>query len=440
MAIHISDSLDGLLKKGLSGHRLTATQEGLLVITEYIPPEFSQQIGKAILEVYGSGIYDAPVDQLGISHCLEHMLVERSAGDTTGEEFITFSDRNGAALNAQVFMRRAKYWASAPNRTLLVTLSSFLEQFFNASILETEVIVEKGSMRDEVRRIGSTPDEFCKLLANGLLFDTDPFSFTETGTEAGIDNITYKSLMEFRKTHYIPQHMTLLVSGSVRYNGGDSASNADRFHADVLDRVSRYVNLVPGNSISRVISPTFEPVSLLTESIHHDEHLDIPDSFYVRVRQNGEFRDDSREGLAIELFTRILDRRMFNTLRMRLGLTYDASCDYLISPEGLVVSKTSFHHSARDKVLSVISAIEKDLIRAEVPVREFEVQLSRLINEHRRDYRDGTSIFLRNRDMRFGRSTYEDLRQSLKELTPVDTHRAAKYILGKPYSGAVIGK
>ena len=86
-----SKSLDGLLKQGLEGHRLSVTREGFLVITEYIPHQFSQKVGRALLEVYGGGSYDAPLDQLGISHCLEHMLVERSAGGTTGEEFIRFA-------------------------------------------------------------------------------------------------------------------------------------------------------------------------------------------------------------------------------------------------------------------------------------------------------------------------------------------------------------
>lgn len=438
--IRTKNSLEDLLTKGLKGHRLTITKEGFVVITDYVPPEFSQREGTAVLYVYGSGFYDVPKDQLGIAHCLEHMLIERSAGDHTGEDFIRFSDESGSIFNAEVLMRSTKYWVNALNYNLLDGLTALLEQFFEANLLEEEVAVEKGSMKDEVRRIGSIPQDFCRLLAKGILFDVNPFTFTETGTENGIDNITHKRLLEFRRFHNIPQNMTLFVTGSSNYDGDNFAQKADRFHRDVLDRVAKYVDLTPGDSISTIGASTIQPTTKLTQPKPRYDHWDIPDSFYAKVIQNGDFNRYRKAILAVELLTRILDRRMSNSIRVRFGLTYAAGCDYIPSPEGVVISTVSFHDSTREAVINKVHELERDILTMGLPTREFEVQLNRLIHDYRREYREGTSLLRRARDMRFHQQPYEQLMTTLQTLTSDDIKTAANYILSKPYAEVTIGR
>lgn len=434
------ETLGNLLTNGLETHRVTIAKNGFVVITEYVPPEFVRRDGRAELHVYGAGMYDVSMEQLGVPHGLEHMLEERSAGRQTGEYYIRLSDRKGPIHNAEVHMRHTEYWAKAPNHALLDGLSSLLKQFFEARLLEEEIQIEKGSMKDEVRIIASTPEKFSKLLARGILFDVDPFTFTETGTENDIDRITREDLIMFRKLRYTPENMTLFVTGSVQYGSGTWAERADRFHSDVLERVSKYVDIISGGSIATVGPPVTQPIARLTNFGLREEHLDIPDSFYAKVVQNGDFRGDSQEGLAIELLTRVLDRRMFNTIRLNHGQTYGAECDYEVSPEGLLVSTVSFHPSAKKQVIDTVHGIEQEISRVGVSQEEFRVQSSRLINDYKREYREGTSLLRRSRDVRFAHSSFEHIMATLKTLTPLDVQRAAQYISSKPHAEVLLGQ
>jgi len=433
------ESLGNLLTKGLEIHRVTIAKNGFVVITEYVPPEFTRRDGRAELHIYGAGMYDIPMEHLGVPHGLEHMLEERSAGKQTGEYFIKLSDRKGPIHNAEVHMRHTEYWAKAPNSALLDGLSSLLKQFSEARLLWEEIEIEKGAMKDEVRIIASTPEKFSRLLAKGLLFNVDPFTFTETGTEDDIDKITREDLIEFRKQRYTPENMTLFVTGSVQYESGTYAERADRFHNDVLERVAKYIDLTPGGSIAIVGPPVIQPVARLVNLVR-EERLDIPDSFYAKVAQNGDFRGDSREGLAIELLTRVLDRRMSNTIRLNHGQTYGAECDYEVSPEGLVVSTVSFHPSAKSEVVNSIHGIEQEICRVGISQEEFRVQQSRLANDYRREYRDGTSLLRRNRDIRFAQSSFEHITATLRTLTPSDVQRAAQYISSKSHAEVILGQ
>ena len=200
-------------------------------MTEYLALEMHYlESARATIYVWNSGFLNEP---FSVPHALEHMLIERTTPSMRGEDFLLLADRRGSKNNAEVYSMFSKYYSISPPDSVLSTLPSLLDMVTNALLDSAEFDIEKGTIRDEIRRTESDPELFIPLLAKGLLFAVNPFLLCEQGPIEYVNRISVDDIARFRNEFYTPSNMTLFVYGSPQY-AGSFDERASRFHSETV--------------------------------------------------------------------------------------------------------------------------------------------------------------------------------------------------------------
>ncbi len=199
------------VKPGMKDILETTLPNGLHVILKenHSAPVVAMQVW------VGVGSNDEKPDQAGMAHVLEHMLFKGTQKRGVGE-IARDVEGAGGDINA---------WTSFEETVFhIVMAKDFAEQgldilsdaVFHAALDETELTAELEVIVEEIKRGEDNPAQKLSEDLFGMSFDQFPYKNPIIGSKESVRSFTRDGVMAFYKGWYIPQNMTVVLSGAFK--------------------------------------------------------------------------------------------------------------------------------------------------------------------------------------------------------------------------------
>jgi len=151
----------------------------------------------------------------GISHFLEHMIfkgTEKRLVGQIGKEVKAL----GGYVNASTGLDRTVYLINIPKENFDQGLDVLSDMLMNARIDAKEAEKEKKVVLNEIRLHNDNPLRKLSSLIFKNVYVRHPYQHPVIGYEELFKSISQENLMDYYKTHYIPNNMIFAVAGNIK--------------------------------------------------------------------------------------------------------------------------------------------------------------------------------------------------------------------------------
>jgi predicted Zn-dependent peptidase len=195
--------------------------------------------------VFKVGALDEREDELGYAHLLEHCMASlpSDAHPLPLQNAETFS-RRGFRSNASTGEHLTHYWVEGLSEFTLFLLDWTFEHLLSPWMDETIFESSKQAVGHELHEVLDAPwlelsEEMRRFLFQGL-----PLQASKRRELQSVDSATLAQLQAFRDTHYLPQNLTVVITGQV----GPRMVERFRLGMSHVDQTAGYVapQPVPG--------------------------------------------------------------------------------------------------------------------------------------------------------------------------------------------------
>ncbi len=204
--------------------------------------------------IYHIGTADDPLDQVGLSHFLEHMMF-KGTKEIPGDEFNKQILKNGGHTNAFTEFDYTFYHTTISSKHLGTTIKSEADRMRNLQFTEKEVdserqvVLEERLMRLDNNPLGVASERFLRAMHPYHPYGVHPIGFPHH-----INNYTFKSLREHYDLYYRPNNATLIIAGKVTLD-------------EALPFIKEHFDNIKSNPIPLRNRPQNPPRDGLTETI-----------------------------------------------------------------------------------------------------------------------------------------------------------------------------
>ncbi|MBL8014431.1 MAG: insulinase family protein, partial [Candidatus Omnitrophica bacterium] len=150
----------------------------------------------------------------GISHFVEHMLFKGTKKRAVGV-IPTEVKAIGGKINASTGFDYTIYTLDVPNEAFSQGLDIVSDMIMNSTFDPAETAKERDVIFGEMRMINDRPERKLGDLLFQNAYLTHPYHHPTIGYIPLFGSITQDQLVDYYKTHYIPNNMILVVAGKV---------------------------------------------------------------------------------------------------------------------------------------------------------------------------------------------------------------------------------
>ncbi|HEX7041872.1 MAG TPA: pitrilysin family protein [Patescibacteria group bacterium] len=400
---------------------------GLRVITVPMP---SFESATVMVMVGAGSRYETKLNN-GISHFLEHMAFKGTEKRPTAMDISALIDGIGGEFNAFTSKEYTGYYVKAQSNHLEMLLD-LLSDMLNHSVFdEGEIEKEKGVIIEEINMYEDTPMRNLGDVYEQVLYGDTPMGWDTAGTKEVISNTSRNDFIEYMKSLYSADNMTVIVAGGI--DGGKVEGLIEKYFGEM----PKFPTLKALPVEDGQEKPRFFVKKKVTEQVHL--------ALGVRTVPLGHPDED-----ALEVLSTILgggmSSRLFHEVREKRGLAYYVrmSSDNYTDCGTLVATAGVDPKRAKDAVEVILSELE----RVKQPGNVTEEELKRAkeyINGHFvMDLEDSRSvaIYVAHQEILENHLyTPSENIEKINKVTLSDVERVAqKYLIETTLNFAVIGK
>ncbi len=199
----------------------TRLPNGVQVLTERIPGVRSAAIGVWVRQ----GSAHEPVDLMGASHLLEH-LVFKGTENRTARQIALALESLGGSLDAFTSREHTSFQARVLDEHLPLALDVLADLVLSPLLRDEDLELEREVVLEEIATVLDTPDDLVFDLHGSRLWGTHPYGNNILGTRETVSSIPGDVLRDLHRTRYTGQNLVLAAAGQVQ-------------HAEVVDQVER---------------------------------------------------------------------------------------------------------------------------------------------------------------------------------------------------------
>jgi len=332
-------------------YRKTTLNNGIRVVTEYIPHVNSVSLGIWVK----TGSRDEREEEGGIAHFIEHMLF-KGTENRTALEIAKEIDGVGGVLNAYTSREYTNFYAKVLEKDFDLAIDLLADIFLHSLFSPQEIERERGVIFQEINMVEDTPDELIQDLFNQHYFLGHPLGKPILGSYQSISPLTQTDLTEFFRTYYLcPSRIIVSVAGKLD-------------HDAVVEKVDATLGRIRASQEQRVVNtPDPQP------SIHvFPKNLE---QVHLCMGTKGVFQTDPCRFTGYLLNVLLggsMSSRLFQQVREKHGLAY-AIFSYLSSyvDTGLL---SIYVGTTQDKLSQVMDLILAELrLLKDKPLDELEL-------------------------------------------------------------------
>src|SRR4029077_3120840 len=150
----------------------------------------------------------------GLSHILEHMLFKGTRDRKAGDIARQVQDRGGY-INAYTSFDRTVYWIDVPSDGVSEAIAILADAMMNSTLPEDEYVKEQEVIRREFAMGFDDPGRQSSELMLRTVFSESPFRHPIIGYLDVYNKLKRDDVMEYYKSRYVPNNLTLVVAGDV---------------------------------------------------------------------------------------------------------------------------------------------------------------------------------------------------------------------------------
>lgn len=260
----------------------------------------------------GAGSKHDPEDASGLAHFFEHMLFQGTETREAGEMIDTIEGLGGS-WNAATSLDTTFYFINLPSQHWEKAMELQADAALAANFPEEPMEIERDVIIEEIRTRASSPSSILLDSTLQTAFEGTPYARPILGTEEHVRQIDRDDMFEFKAEYYVPNNMTLVVSGDV-----------DR--EEILAKAERLYGGEEPRRVTPVDPGELEPVDEI-ETVETELDVDTP---RIAVGISGTALDHG-QGAALEMAALILGTGQTSRLYQDLvetGLARDVSASF----------------------------------------------------------------------------------------------------------------
>ena len=294
---------------------LTRLQNGAQIVSARSDDAESVSTGIFI----GVGGRHEPAPLSGVCHFIEHMLFKGTARRKAVDISRAIEGRGGY-LNAYTAESSTCYYARLPHEFLAEGFDVLSDMYCSPTLSEADMEKERGVILEELRMYRDQPQQVVQEKFSEALWVNHPLGRTLTGTETTLQNITQKSLADFKAGAYLPRNTIFAFSGR----------NID--HAACVKLVDNVIGKRPAGKMSapRNVTDSIRqnPLVITRKPALEQVHLVLGHRIFGR-------RDPRRHALRLlnVILGENMSSRLFQVVREKHGCAYAISSGFQLHEE-----------------------------------------------------------------------------------------------------------
>ncbi|MBI2796134.1 MAG: insulinase family protein [Gemmatimonadetes bacterium] len=288
------------------GLRKTTLDNGLTVLSEFIPGVRSVAVGAW---VRSASVHEAAA-QVGVSHCLEH-LVFKGTRHMGPREIALSIEQLGGSLDAYTSRDHTAFQARMLDEHLDDATRVIGELIFQPALRESDLKLEKKVILEEIGSVEDAPDDLVFELHNAALWGNSAFGWPILGTRETVGALRIADLRALHERAYRPALIVVAAAGSVE-------------HEQLLDSLERggWHAAPAGGTLPAL--PALPPEVPGVQQVHGRDGSQVHLVLGSRAIANADPRRHAF-GLVSMLLGDGMSSRLFQRVREDLGLAYSVS-------------------------------------------------------------------------------------------------------------------
>jgi len=303
-----------------------------------------------------------PANLSGVSHFIEHMLF-KGTPKRKAVEISRAIEGRGGYLNAYTSESSTCYYARLPHECLAIGFDVLADMYMNATLSAADMEKERLVILEELRMYRDQPQQVVAEKFTEALWQHHALGRPLAGSEETLQNLTQKSLADFKAAAYLPANTLFAFTGR----------NVN--HADCVRRVTEVIGKVPAGKppATRRVTDAVRQVPLVVtrRPALEQVHLILGHRVFGR-------HDPRRHALRMlnVILGENMSSRLFQVVRERHGFAYAIHSGYQLHDE-----TGAFSISAgldRNRSLKALGLIQRELQKMrDTPVTAAELRRTR---------------------------------------------------------------
>jgi predicted Zn-dependent peptidase len=281
----------------------TKAPNGLVVLTESLLGVRSAAIG---VYVRTASAHER-VEQMGISHLLEHMVFKGTERRTAKQLALELEVRGGS-LDAFTGRDYTSYQAHILDQDVPLAVDILTDLVRRPLLRDADLEPERNVILEEINSVADTPDDLVFELHAAAMWPEHPYGYSILGTPETLAGISAADLQALHHGGYHPGNCVIAAAGHLE-------------HGPLLEALDRE-GWFEGNGRQPPRAPVGITPALRGE--RRSEYRDTAQSHVVFGTDTFPLNDPRRFALAIltNVFGGGMSSRLFQKVREELGLAY----------------------------------------------------------------------------------------------------------------------
>ena len=203
----------GSVRRAESGLRRTVLDNGLTVVSEFMPGVRSVALGAWVRR---ASVHEVP-GQMGVSHLLEHMVF-KGTQRRSAREIALALESLGGSLDAFTSREHTSFQARVLDEHLEQAADVLCDVIFRPALREGDLALERRVVLEEIAMVEDTPDDLVFELHNSALWGPHPYGYQILGTRDTVSALETDHLRALHAAAYQPQHIVVAAAGRVEHD------------------------------------------------------------------------------------------------------------------------------------------------------------------------------------------------------------------------------
>ena len=188
----------------------TVLDNGMIVVVENIPHVRSCSIGLWI----NRGSRHEPIEKVGVSHFLEHMVF-KGTRKRNAREIAMSIESVGGSLDAFTSREYTCFHSRVLDENIELAID-VLSDLIDSPLLQDEHIErEKQVIYEEIRNMEDTPDDLIHQLYSQTIWDNGPLGFPLLGTPESLTALSRDDVLGYLVSEYVAPNIIISAAGSL---------------------------------------------------------------------------------------------------------------------------------------------------------------------------------------------------------------------------------
>jgi zinc protease len=212
-----------------------------------------------------TGSADEGKGEEGISHFIEHLLFKGTDKYKVGE-IAALVEGSGGELNAYTSFDQTVFYVTISKNFTDVALDTISEMMGRPSFDESEIDNEREVVIEEIKRSNDSPHRMASRQLFSTVYKKHPYALPVIGFEENIRTVGADVLKRYFFSRYVPQNMTLVVTGDFEAN-------------EIKPKIKKYFGSFKKyalKKVKRAVEPKQDvPRVLVENSTFKETHLNV---------------------------------------------------------------------------------------------------------------------------------------------------------------------